>query len=147
MLFVSGIVTVAVNAQSAWYSVCIASAAPSSTLSVCTNPLLTQDATFIGDELTSLAGYVGRMKEGQKGIFYMAADSKKTAEQAPFVEKLIAKGYEVLYLTEPIDEVAIANVGEFDGHKLVDVTREELEVDEDDKKKVRIMGVRQRLVQ
>lgn len=80
------------------------------------------------------------MKEGQKGIFYMAADSKKTAEQAPFVEKLISKGYEVLYLTEPIDEVAAANVGEFEGHKLVDVTREELEVDEDDKRKVGMGG-------
>lgn len=88
--------------------------------------------------LTSLAEYVSRKKEGQKQIYYLAAENRAAAEAAPYVEVLKAKGYEVLYLTDPIDEVALSNVQEFDGMQLADVTREDLQLDEsaDDKKKL-----------
>jgi heat shock protein beta len=76
--------------------------------------------------LTSLADYVARMKPDQAGIFYIAADSAAAAADAPFVGGLVAKGYEVLFLTEPIDEPALSSLGEFDGKKFVDVTREGL---------------------
>lgn len=71
------------------------------------------------EELTSLADYCGRMKEGQKNIYYMAADSVEVASAAPFVEKLVAQGYEVLYLTEPIDEATVTNMAKFDERDLV----------------------------
>ena len=86
-----------------------------------------------GDKLTSLAKYVERMKPEQKGIFYLAADSKAAAEKAPFLEGLVSRGLEVLYLTDSIDEVAITNLATFGGHSLVDVTKEGLELGGEDK--------------
>ncbi|EIE19325.1 heat shock protein Hsp90 [Coccomyxa subellipsoidea C-169] len=91
-----------------------------------------------GDAMISLQQYVGRAKEGQKSIFYIAADSLSAAASAPFVEQLIKKDLEVLYLTEPIDEPAINNIGEFNEFKFVDVTREGLDlgdIPEEEKKK------------
>lgn len=85
--------------------------------------------------LTSLDDYVSRMKPGQKGIFYIAADSLAAAAGAPFVERLVQKGYEVLYLTEPIDEPALNAVGQFSGHDFVDVTREGLELGDGEEEK------------
>ena len=75
------------------------------------------------------------MKPGQKGIFYIAADSLAAAAGAPFVERLVQKGYEVLYLTEPIDEPALNAVGQFSGHDFVDVTREGLELGDGEEEK------------
>jgi len=88
------------------------------------------------ETMTSLEQYVSRMKEGQKGIFYMAADSMDVARSAPFVEKLVAEGYEVLYLTEPIDEAMVANLAKFDDHDMVDVTKEGLDLGADEGKKL-----------
>ncbi len=59
------------------------------------------------DKYTSLADYVGRMKEKQDTIYFMAGTSRKEVENSPFVERLLKKGYEVLYLVEPIDEYCI----------------------------------------
>ncbi|KIZ04859.1 Heat shock protein 83 [Monoraphidium neglectum] len=90
------------------------------------------------DAPTSLEAYVSRMKEGQKGIYYMAADSVEVAAAAPFVEKLAADGYEVLYLTEAIDEAVVTNLGKFNDLDLVDVSKEGLDLpqgEEDAKKK------------
>ncbi|KAK9820290.1 hypothetical protein WJX72_008653 [[Myrmecia] bisecta] len=81
-----------------------------------------------GESLTSLKDYVGRMKEGQEAIYFMAADSREAAAAAPFVEGLVARDYEVLFLTEPIDEVVMQNVAEFDGKKFSDVSRDELDM-------------------
>ena len=74
--------------------------------------------------LTGLDDYVARMKEGQSGIYYIASDSAASAAAAPHVEGLLAKGYEVLYLVDPIDEPAVNAIGEHKGHPFVDVTRE-----------------------
>jgi heat shock protein beta len=88
-----------------------------------------------GPGLTGLKAYKDRMKEGQTEIFYIAADSAAAAAAAPHVEGFARKGYEVLYLTEPIDEPALNAVGEFEGLKFVDVTREGVDAgaDEDEK--------------
>lgn len=92
--------------------------------------------------LTSLMDYVSRKKEGQTSIYFLAADSKAAAEASPYVEQLTSKGFEVLYLTEPIDEIAMANLGEFEGMQLVDVTKEDLSLGEteDDKKALEEMA-------
>jgi heat shock protein beta len=87
-----------------------------------------------GDKLTSLAKYVERMKPEQKGIYYLAADSKAAAQKAPFVEGLVKRGLEVLYLTDSIDEVAITNLATFGGKPLVDVTKEGLDLGGEDAK-------------
>ena len=58
-------------------------------------------------EQTSLGDYVERMKEKQDHIFFMAGSSRDEVEKSPFVERLLKKGYEVIYLIEPVDEYCI----------------------------------------
>jgi heat shock protein beta len=84
---------------------------------------------------TSLEDYISRKKEGQTSIYFLAADSKAAAEASPYVEQLKSKGFEVLYLTEPIDEIAMANLGEYEGMQLVDVTKEDLSLGETEEDK------------
>jgi len=90
-----------------------------------------------GEEMTSLKEYVSRMKEGQKDIFYITGESKKVVENSPFLERLKKKGYEVLYMIEPIDEYCMQQLKEFDGKKMTCITKEGLKLDEteDEKKK------------
>ncbi|XP_068614601.1 endoplasmin-like [Brachionichthys hirsutus] len=85
--------------------------------------------------VASLEEYVARMKEKQDKIYFMAGTSRKEAESSPFVERLLKKGYEVIYLTEPVDEYCIQALPEFDGKRFQNVAKEGVNFDESDKAK------------
>merc|ERR1712157_405029 len=88
-----------------------------------------------GDDLCSLGDYVSRMKENQKDIYYITGESKEVVAASAFVERLKKRGFEVVYMTEPIDEYVVQQLKEFDGKNLVSVTKEGLELPEEEKKK------------
>ncbi|OAY47426.1 heat shock protein 90-5, chloroplastic [Manihot esculenta] len=100
-------------------------------------PLLRFYTSKSEDELTTLDDYVENMGENQKAIYYLATDSLKSAKSAPFLEKLVQKGIEVLYLIEPIDEVAIQNLQTYKEKKFVDISKEDLELGDEDEVKER----------
>ncbi|XP_076630713.1 heat shock protein 90 Gp93 [Colletes latitarsis] len=88
--------------------------------------------------MTSLVDYVSRMKSKQQYIYYIAGASKEEVKKSPFVERLDKKGYEVLYLTEAVDEYAISALPEFDGKKFQNVAKEGFTLDEGEKAKERM---------
>ena len=88
-----------------------------------------------GDEMCSLGDYVSRMKENQKDIYYITGESKDVVASSSFVERLKKRGLEVVYMTEPIDEYVVQQLKEFDGKNLVSVTKEGLELPEDEEEK------------
>jgi molecular chaperone HtpG len=97
--------------------------------------LLRYRSTRSPDENTSLKEYVSRMKEGQTQIFYITGESQKSVENSPFLEKLKQKGYEVLFMVEPIDEYCVQQLKEYDGKKLTCATKEGLNLSDDDEGK------------
>ncbi|KTF76878.1 hypothetical protein cypCar_00043595 [Cyprinus carpio] len=100
--------------------------------------MLRYQSSQSGDEMTSLTEYVSRMKENQKSIYYITGESKDQVAHSAFVERVCKRGFEVLYMTEPIDEYCVQQLKDFDGKSLVSVTKEGLELpeDEDEKKKM-----------
>merc|ERR1712224_1111723 len=98
--------------------------------------LLRYSSTKSGEELTSLDDYIARMSDNQAGIYYVTGESKRSVENSPFLEKLKKKGYEVLYMVDPIDEYATQQLKEYEGKKLLSATKEGLKMaDNDDEKK------------
>ncbi|CAL9692029.1 unnamed protein product [Knipowitschia caucasica] len=85
-----------------------------------------------GDEMVSLKDYVTRMKENQKHIYYITGETKEQVANSAFVERLRKAGLEVIYMIEPIDEYCVQQLKEFEGKNLVSVTKEGLELPEDD---------------
>ncbi|XP_077965875.1 heat shock protein HSP 90-beta-like [Styela clava] len=88
-----------------------------------------------GDEMTSLKDYTTRMKENQKDIYYITGESRDQVSNSAFVERVRKRGFEVLYMVEPIDEYCVQQLKEYDGKTLVSVTKEGLQLPEDDEEK------------
>ena len=82
-------------------------------------------STSMSDKQTTLKEYVSRMREGQSKIYYAAGDTKEQAERLPQVEAVTSKGYEVLYLTEDVDEFALMMLHEYEGHEFSNVCTED----------------------
>lgn len=89
----------------------------------------------VGDEMCSLADYVSRMKDKQKHIYFITGESKDQVANSAFVERVKARGFEVIYMTEPIDEYVIQHLKEYKDKQLVSVTKEGLELPEDEAEK------------
>ncbi|GIH18016.1 molecular chaperone HtpG [Rugosimonospora africana] len=86
-------------------------------------------------QLTTLREYVERMKDGQQHIYYMTGESRSTIENSPHLEAFGAKGFEVLLLTDPIDEMWVDSVGEFDGKRLQSIAKGQVDLDTEEEKK------------
>jgi molecular chaperone HtpG len=97
--------------------------------------LLRFSTTKSGEDQISLKEYIARMKEGQKGIFYITGESKASVAASPFLEGLKTRGYEVLYLVDPIDEYMVQQMKEYDGKKLISCTKEGLDLDDTEEEK------------
>jgi len=90
-----------------------------------------------GDDVTSLKEYCSRMKDNQKDIYYITGESKDSVQNSAFVERVKKRGFEVIYMVDPIDEYSVQQLKEYEGKNLVCVTKEGLELPEDEEEKKR----------
>jgi molecular chaperone HtpG len=93
--------------------------------------LLLFESSADAEKRCSLREYVDRMKEGQKEIYYLTGESRKAVEGSPHLEAAISKGYEVLYMTDPVDEFIIPALGTYDDKDLKSVGKGEVAFDDD----------------
>lgn len=100
--------------------------------------LLRYHTSASGDEMCSLKEYVGRMKENQQHIYFITGESKEQVANSAFVERVRKRGYEVVYMVEPIDEYCVQQLKEYEGKQLVSVTKENLELPEDEEEKKKL---------
>jgi len=101
--------------------------------------LLRYPSTKSGSEMTSFKDYVSRMKENQKIIYYITGENKITVENSPFLEALKKRDLEVIFMCDAIDEHAVQQLKEYNGNKLMDVSKEglDLSLNDDEKKKLK----------
>jgi molecular chaperone HtpG len=92
-------------------------------------------STNDAEKQTTLRDYVERMKDGQQHIYYMTGDSRATIEHSPHMEALRAKGYEVLILTDPVDEMWVDAVPGFDEKQFQSIAKGQVDLDTEDEKK------------
>ncbi|XP_011085393.1 heat shock protein 90-6, mitochondrial [Sesamum indicum] len=98
-------------------------------------PLLRFFSSQSEEDMISLDEYVENMKPEQKDIYYIAADSVASARNTPFLEKLVEKDIEVLFLVDPIDEVAIQNLKSYKEKNFVDISKEDLDLGDKNEEK------------
>ena len=91
-------------------------------------PLLLYQSSCDAEKLTSLKDYVARMKDGQEQIFYLTGESRALIENSPHLEAVRDKGYEVLFMVDAIDELALQHLDEFEGKKLKSVGKGAIEL-------------------
>ena len=90
--------------------------------------LLSLGTTHDAEKQTTLRDYAERMKEGQTEIYYLTGASRAAIENSPHMEAFRAKGYEVLVLDDPIDEVWVEQVSEFDGKPLRSIAKGQVDL-------------------
>merc|ERR1719460_3058747 len=88
-----------------------------------------------GEKEISLEEYVANMKEEQKNIYYISGEDKETLLKSPSVEKLLAMDYEIIFMTDSVDEYTVQHLTEFEGKRLINASREGLKLEEGDKEK------------
>jgi len=98
-------------------------------------PLLRFYSSKSGEEYTSFDKYIEGMPEGQKSIYYITGEGRKNAMQQPLIEKLTSRGYEVLLMTEPLDEITIEAIRDYKDINIVDATKEGLDLEDDEETK------------
>jgi len=94
--------------------------------------LLRFSSSQSGGNLTSLEAYVSRMQPWQKHIYYLTGDSQEALEQSPFLERLLAKGVEVIFFTDPIDEYVMQQLTEFEDHPFQSASKEDMKLGDAD---------------
>ena len=93
------------------------------------------ESTYHVEQLTTLRQYLGRMKEGQQHIYYMTGESRPIIESSPHIEAFRAKDFEVLLLTDPVDEMWVESVREFEGKQLQSIAKGQVDLDTEEEKK------------
>jgi molecular chaperone HtpG len=94
--------------------------------------LMSVDSTHDASAATTLRQYTERMKDGQKDIYFMTGESRAMIENSPHMEAFTAKGYEVLILTDPVDEVWVERVTQYQGHSLQSIAKGQVQLEEDE---------------
>ncbi|XP_074583569.1 heat shock protein 90-6, mitochondrial-like [Curcuma longa] len=102
-------------------------------------PLLRFFSSQADNELISLDEYVESMKPEQRNIYYIAADNLTSARNTPFLERLVEKDYEVLFLVDPMDEIAIQNLKSYKEKNFVDISKEDLDLGDKDEEKEKVI--------